>query len=254
MVLAAGACLLWLHLARQGFLNRLGEHGRLLGVLALLATPFLLIGVSYYPSDAERWLFLMPLLWLVIGLAWDQATPAPGPSPGRRIVAWDSPVCLGAIVLGLGTYNAAALLPDTLANRGLAGLKALAQVTTGDDLVISAAGLKGRINEFYLDRPIAAENLTVMGLVKAHGADLRGMQADLAGQIDRTLHAGRRVFVFGLIGERLEKQRGYPWTYIEHGYGPETFLDVLEHYEYDPISPPGREQVGIIRLGPKPGS
>jgi len=172
---------------------------------------------------------------------------------GARGIPWNSPILLAAIVIGLGTYNAAALLPDALANRGLAGLRELLKLTTRDDLVISPATVKSRINEFYLDRPIQAENLTVVALADEHGADLPGMQADLADRIDRALRGERRVFVFGLIGEGHEKQRNYPWTFLGHDYGPDTFLAVLEKYQYDPIALPNREHLGIIRLRPRVG-
>jgi hypothetical protein len=247
IVLVGGVFLLCAYLARRGFLTHLGKNRRLLLMLILLATPFLFIGVSYYPSDPERWLFLMPLLWLLIGLAWDQFDPG----PGRRTIAWDSPIVLAAIVIGLGTYNAAALLPETRANRNLVGLRELSKLSTHDDLVISPEGIRGRINEFYLGRPIQAENLTVMALVKGHGADLNGIQADLDDRIDRALQGGRRVFVFDLIGAGHEKQRGSPWANIGHDYGPDTFLAVLGKYPYDSIFPPNREQVGIVRLKPR---
>ncbi|MFI5459065.1 MAG: hypothetical protein ACHRXM_26860 [Isosphaerales bacterium] len=51
-------------------------------------------------------------------------------------------------------------------------------------------------------------------------------------------------------GEGHEKQRGYPWAHIEHDYGPDTFLALLEKYQYDAIYPPRPEHVGIIRLKP----
>ena len=241
--------LLYVHLARRGFLVHLREQGKLLWMLGLLAAPFALIGVYYYPSDPERWLFLMPALWLLIGLAWDQSRPA----PAWRKIGWGNPILLAAIVIGLGMYNAAALIPDAIANRSLAGLREISKLTTRDDLVISASGISGRINEFYVDHPVQAENLTVMALVKEHGADLDGMQADLAARIDRALERNRRVFVFDLIGEGHEKQKGYPWAFLEHDYGPNTFLDVLAKYGHDPVYPPNREHVGIIRLGPRVG-
>jgi hypothetical protein len=247
VVLVGGVFLLCSHLARRGFLTHLETNRGLLLMLVLLATPFLFMGLAYYASDPERWLYLMPLLWLLIGLAWDQYDPG----PGRRTIAWGSPILLAAVVIGLGTYNSAALLPDTLANRSLAGLRTLSKLTTQDDLVISPDEIRGPICEFYLDRPIQAENLTVMGLVKEHGADLNGMQAHLAHEIDRALQAGRRVFVFNLIGEGHEKQRGYPWSNIGHDYGPDTFLAVLEKYPYDPIDPPNRMHIGILRLKPR---
>lgn len=249
-LLVGGGALLCLHLARGGLLADVRSNGRLLMMLALLSIPFLLVGVYYYPSDVERWLFLMPALWLLVGLAWDQH----GPTAGRPIVALDSPILLGAMVIGLAGYNAAALLPEALADRRLAGLKELSERVAPGDLLISPAGVGGRIHEFYLDRPIRAENLTVMDLVKEHGADVHGLQANLAGRINRALEEGRRVFAFDLIGEGHEKQKGYPWSFIPDDYGPDTFLAVLERYPLDPIYPPDRDHVGIVRLGPRPRS
>jgi hypothetical protein len=248
LLLVGAGALLCLHLARGGLLADLRSNGRLLLMVALLSLPFLLVGVYYYPSDVERWLFLMPALWLLVGLAWDQHRPA----AARPIIGVDSPVLLGAMVIGLAGYNAAALLPEALADRRLAGLKKLSERVGPGDLLISPAGVEGRIHEFYLDRPIRAENLTVMDLVKEHGADVRGLQADLAGRIDRALEQGRRVFAFDLIGEGHEKQKGYPWSFIPDDYGPDTFLAVLEKYPLDPIYPPGRDRVGIVQLGPRP--
>jgi hypothetical protein len=248
--LLAGVTLLCVHLARRGLLSHLERNGRLMLMLALLVTPFLFMGVYYYPSDPERWLFLIPPMWLLVGLAWDQHDPA----PGRRIIAWDSPILLAVMVISLGTYNAASLVPDALKNRHLTGWRELSRITSRDDLVISPSGVESRISEFYLERPVEAEELSVVSMVKEHGADLHQMQADLADRIDRALERGRRVFVYGLIGEGLEKQRGYPWAFIEHDYGPDTFVDVLAKYEYDPIYPPNPEHVGIIRLRPRAGS
>jgi len=40
---------------------------------------------------------------------------------------------------------------------------------------------------------------------------------------------------------------------MEHDYGLDTFLVVLQEYGQDPICPPRREPAGIIRLTPKRG-
>ena len=37
-----------------------------------LALPFTAIGVYYYGSDSERWLFLMPAAWLILGADEDE--------------------------------------------------------------------------------------------------------------------------------------------------------------------------------------
>jgi hypothetical protein len=247
---ACGAIILFLHLARGGLLQERAKNNKLFLTLSLLATPFICMGLYYYPSDPERWLFLIPALWLLIGMAWDQYIPP----LGRQTIAWESPIVLAAIVFGLGAYNAAALLPGALRSRQLDSLRYLSRVTTPDDLVISPAGIGSRLLDFYLDRPIQGRDLSAWALSREHGADLKGIQADLAGQIDRTLQTGRQVFVFGFIGERLEKQRGHPWAHLLHDCGPETFRSVLDQYQYDLIYPSSREHISTVRLKPRVGS
>jgi hypothetical protein len=247
---ASGAIILLVYVGRGGLVCQWDKNRRLFLTLVLLATPFICVGIWYYPSDPERWLFLTPPLWLTVGMAWDQFIPP----LRRRSVVWESPIVLGAIVVGLGIYNAAALLPDALGSRALEGLRYLSKLTTRDDLVISPAGTSGRLMDFYLDRRIQGQDLTAWALSQKHGADLGGIQSDLAQQIDRALQQGRRVFVFGFIGERHEKHRGHPWAHMLHGCGPETFSSVLEQYRQDPIYPSTSEHIGTIRLEASIGS
>jgi hypothetical protein len=245
-ILVGGAALWCLHLARRNLADRSGGIGRVLLGLAVLGTPFVVMGVAYYPSDPERWLFLMPVLWLLVGLAWDR----PEASGPRRALSTDGPILLGVMVFGVGLYNAAAVLPEARSNRHLAGLRTLAEISEPDDLILSPGGVLNRMNAFYLDHPVRGEEVTVMALVKAHGADHRGLQADLAGRIDDALRGGRRVLVFNFIGERHRKQEGYPWNYVGHDYGPDTFLSVLDRFEQGVIAPSSPDREGIVRLRP----
>jgi hypothetical protein len=250
-VLWGGFLALCAYLASSGFLANLAQNRRILQLLALLVVPFTWIGIYYYPSDPERWLFLMPPWWLSIGLVWDQFDR----SPGRKIVQCGSPVLLGVIVLGMAAYNAAALLPATHAAPGLAGLRQLSRLTTDDDLVISPSGITGELNEFYLDRPIRAENLTLLALAEEHGPDIARMQADFAQEIDRALKRGRRVFVYGLNWEpREQRPTGYPWGSMKYDYAPDSFLGVLRLYARDTVQPRSRSTAGIVRLRAGPES
>lgn len=242
---AVAAAAAFAHVARHrrapGEPGRRGFHA----MTTLLAAPFVAMAAYYYPSDPERWLFLVPPLWLAVGLAWDGYSPA----PGAWLTVGRSRALLAAMVLLLGAYNAAAgLLPDVLRSRELAGFRSLARVTTPDDLVISPAGIKARVMEFYIGKPFEFENLTLMSLVRRHGGDTLEMQADLRSQVADALRGGRRTMVHNLIGEAHVKSEGYPWAHMPYGYGPETFTEVLKEFDAEPVVPAGPERTGTYRL------
>jgi hypothetical protein len=235
-------------MASRGLVGRIHQYRSLFLLLMLLALPFVVMGLAYYPSDPERWLFLMPLVWLVIGMVWDQYTPA----PDKWFTRGTSQILLALIVLGLGGYNAVVgLLPDVLANRNLAGIKKLAATTNPTDLVISPAGIRAAIYEFYLDKPLNFENLTLVSLEEKHQSHQEAMQADLCDRISQGLRTGRRVLVYNLIAEGHEKQRGYPWANLRYGYRPETFLEVLNKFDQETLVAPIPDHCGIIRLHQK---
>ncbi len=84
----ACAALLVALVAGRGLVGRRSRYLRLALFLTLLAAPVAALGVYYFPSDPERWLFLTPAFWLVIGLAWAEYAPPtgarltpPGPPP-----------------------------------------------------------------------------------------------------------------------------------------------------------------------------
>jgi hypothetical protein len=245
----AAAVTTFAYIARHGRPSKDSGRRGLFLMLALLAAPFIGMAGYYYPSDPERWLFLMPPFWLVVGLAWDGYAPAPHSwlSLGR------SRALLAAIVLCLATYNAiAGLLPDALRSRELAGFQGLARLTAPDDLVITPAGIKGQVLEFYLGKPFEFENLTLTSLVERHRGDHAGMQSDFRTRIADALRRGRRVFVHNLIGEGHVKNEGYPWSHFEHGHGPESFTEVLKEFDLEEVIPPRRDCTGTYRLNPAP--
>ena len=178
-VYAFSACvvvLLVLVIAARGFIQQLPHDRPLIAGLALMVIPFVVLGFGYYPSDPERWLFLMPPFWLVLGLIWDRYQPHPA--------AWlrrpTSQCLLAGVVVGLGVYNAAfGLFPDTQSSRYLTGLRELTKRTVPHDLVISPAGIKGTILEFYLGSAPDFENLRLTELVARYPSDPAAMSTEL---------------------------------------------------------------------------
>jgi hypothetical protein len=215
-------------------------------MLTLLAFPFVAIGIYYFPSDPERWLFLLPAVWLVIGIVWVEYIPVPRAVLDRS----RSILLLIAIVLALGLHNSLSkLLPEALENRDLSGLEELAKVASFGDLVITPSGIRGRIYEFFLSKPLEFENLTFVSLVNAYGANRTLMQNQLSFYITSALQYGRHVYVHNTFNEGHIKGQGSPWApFTEFDHGPETFLAVLEQFNPKTIVAPGQKHTGTYEL------
>ena len=109
-----------------------------------LVAPFAAIGVYYFPSDPERWLFLLPVVWLLIGLVWDRYLPS-----SRSLLTPSRSVALLLVLVGtIGCYNTfAKILPEAKHDRDLSGLQQLDAVASDQDLVISPSGITARVDE-----------------------------------------------------------------------------------------------------------
>ena len=207
------------------------------------------MGVAYYPSDPERWLFLTPAVWLALGLVWDAYDPPPGARLDHRRAA----ALLVASVVALGLFNAAfGLLPEARGNRTINGMKALAGQARPGDLVVSLSGLTHPVYGFYLGKPLACDNLVFMDLVKRYGADTAALKEAIRAEIRDRLARGGRVLVFGVQGERHVRGEGYPWSHVAHlGIGPETLAEALEPFDPTPLPGTGSDAVSIAALGPR---
>ena len=246
VVLALGGALFFA-VARRGLYQNLGRYRVVWLLSALLAAPYLVLGVCYYPSDPERWLFLTPLFWLVVALAWHEYRPTPG--------AWLSPVracwLLVAVVVALAAGNTLLKLwPDAHTNRDYTGMKALGQEAKAGDLVIGVSGKSEMEQEFILHERQEFDAFAIGDLMlRDHRTDVNGGQEELRTRIRAALAEGRRVLVFMLIDENLAPGRGYPWSFVaDDGYTPETILTVLREFDPEPVRPPTEECGGIYRL------
>jgi hypothetical protein len=238
------AGLLVVFVAGRGFLGDLGRYRWPALLLLLLVLPFVAIGLAYYPSDPERWLFLMPPVWLVLGVIWrdDRAGPDARPSPAvaRGLLL--------LVVLVMGSYNALfKLWPETRASRELDGLTELQRLTSSNDLVVADSGLRGVTEEFLLRRPLRCDVLALDRLMlEEHRRDVAACRADLRRQVADALARGRRVLVFGLLGEDLAEGRGYPWAHAQPlGYTPRSMLSVLEEFHPVPVVRADADHVGV---------
>jgi hypothetical protein len=244
--LAAGAITLFV--ARRGRRNGVGRDWRLGALLGLIVLPFVYMGVSYYPSDPERWLFLVPVVWLVVGLIWSNYDPP----AGARLDPAEARYTFVVLVALLGFYNVAVgLWPDSRHDRTLTGLIALDERTTKGDLVIAPRNFGGIYEEFVLKRRYRSEFVPLDLLMSEHGADVAGCKEELRHILATAFAQGRRVFVFDLLDEGHTAGRGYPWAWmLKDGYEPDTFIDILKQFDPEPLVPPGEDSAGIFVLRP----
>ncbi|MCS7044940.1 MAG: hypothetical protein NZO58_01160 [Gemmataceae bacterium] len=224
------------------------------GVLALaslVAIPFVGMGIAYFPSDPERWLFLVPIAWLVAGWIWaDYQPPAtawltPGVARGMLVV----------VVAGVAVVNVAVKLwPEARHNRERQGAVRLAAIVQENDLIIAPSQLSLTYQEFVIGRFLNAEILPLdMLMLHEQPHDVKAGQDILRQRVQSALAEGRRVFVTALLGEKLQPGRGYPWAWVEPaGYTPESVLGVLREFQVDEAVPATPEHTGTYRLRPQP--
>jgi hypothetical protein len=233
-------------LARRGSPQQRALEPRFIAALALLFVPYLIVGFAYYPSDPERWLFLLPVIWLVLGRIWDLYQPI----DGQVLTRSRSQRLLATLVMLLGLYNCVfGVLPEARANRNLEGMRHLIRYAAPADLVISPSGVTGPVLEFYLGRPPGFNNLKLDSLAMTSPHNPSRAQTELHDVIADALGRGQQVWVYDLIGEGHVKQQGFPWGHLPEGYGPETFLSVLDEFPVELVVPPSRVSVGLYRLG-----
>jgi hypothetical protein len=238
--------LLVLIIARRGFLQRIREYQALAAMSLLVVIPFTALGLMYFSSDPERWLFLMPVLWLWIGIVWQDYRPEANGWLSQRAVQW----ALAGIVLALGTYNILAKQwPASRHDRGLAGAQALSTIARPGDVVIAMNAIGPLYQEFVLSKPVAVEFEPLNLLIQEYPDAVRPCQEELRRRIRAALASGRRVLVLGLFDEGLTAGRGYPWALVfGQGYTPHTFLSVLQEFQPQSILESTSECPGIRQL------
>jgi hypothetical protein len=243
-LLAAG--LLVLAVARRGLVGRWRDYRWLVVLLAVFAIPFAGMGAMYYPSDSERWLFLLPAVWLVIGLAWAEHSP-----PANALLSRPRAVALLLLaVAALAAYNAGGKLwPESRDTPEREGLQFLAETTTAGDVVIASAPLDSPVTALVLGRRLPCRVIDLDSLMRSHGADVEACRADLRNRITNALASGRRVLAYGLLHEGLTAGRGYPWAHVLHlGYTPDRFLSVLDEFHPEPVTQLKGGRIGLYQL------
>jgi hypothetical protein len=258
-LLCAGALGIWVLVAvLMGLSGGLRSFARQspawYGGLALLTLPFVYLAFKYFPSDPERWLFLTPVVWLLLGLLWNECTSG---RPRAVIAGLVAALGLFNIVLGLlpeshGVYSAAfSMKPERYGYREWNGQKVLAATVEPGDLVISLGNVQGPSFDF-LGLSVPVENLVIDSLSQRYWDDAPTFQDQIRQPVNERLARGRRVLVYGFYGENNVKM-SWPWSLLP-GFtlGPEAVQAVLDEYRATTLRPATPYAWGVTRLDAMP--
>ena len=141
------------------------------------ALPYAAVGVAFFASDSERWLFLLPLAWMLAG---DGAAR----SPGRLRAGLLLGAGLLALSLGLG-------LPRAHDPSRRQRADAAAALMADGDLVVSPGHGWDEYVGFYSPRRV--ERFPMIYFCGALGGR-EAMTAELALRVERARQAGHRVY------------------------------------------------------------
>jgi hypothetical protein len=187
------------------------------------ALPYALVGIAFFASDNERWLFLLPPAWLAVAAGVER--------PRARRVALALAGALAALDLALGLP----LQRDASIRERAA---ALTELVSPHDLVVSPGHSWDEYIGFYQGVPIDHFPMIYFcGLLGGSSA----MRAELAHRVADARARGSRVFL-----ARVDEPEGADgWKELQlFGVTPSNVAELL---------PPGRRvQVapGLVRLDP----
>ncbi len=183
-------------------------------LLAAWITPLALFGVAFYPSDTERWIFVLPLLALALA-----------PAAGRAGLA-----VLGAIAL-LNFFSVE--LPQARDDSAPRRAAAVDRATRSRDLIISPG--HGWDELLGLASPAPARRWILIYYVGAERSAERAV-AKLRAEIAATFAAGGRPYVARLRDDT--DPRGFK-ELAQLGLPPEAVAALFRPYRPRPTAVPG---------------
>ena len=185
--------------------SRLGRLG-----VALWAAPTAALGVYYYGSDTERWIFLLPLLWLLVAAA-----------PPRRVALLLAALCVWNL--------AVEVVPDAVRSTERDQAAAAGAPLEDGDLVIGPGHGWDEYVGFYEGKAVRMIPLAYFAGATGSAA---GALTAMDGEIDRALAAGRHVYaarVF-LPGER-DRTDGWKELALFHLGRAEVQAELVGRYQ-----------------------
>ena len=185
------------------------------GVFAL---GIVVIGVGFFPSDTERWVFLMPACWAAAGLALEHWKP-PAFAAAVVVVAVFSGLTFAQTIRPLALDSS---IPDRV--------RALDQVLVDSALVISPSGDWGDYISYYSNRPV--EQLGLLTLGQRFREDPTSYYAELDRHVERARAEHRQVVVLRVL-DPTESARLSPWQELDlMGFSRDDVKQWLGRYRW----------------------
>jgi hypothetical protein len=238
-VYLAGGWLVWRGRSAFGALPR--PAACVLGACLAFAAVQATLGVYYFGSDSERWVFLAPLVWVGLGVA-AAALPWQG-----RAGAFAGVAALAAANLVLGIWPSAT--DGSVEQRVLAFDRA----TGGDALVVTPG--HDWLSYYTLYRPEAEGRVEVVSLINLalkRPDDADGLLADVARRAERAREAGRPVVLVRVLDPK-ESPLEDPWQGLGHlGMPFEKVRAWAKRYEWDTFRLDEPRRTQAWRLKPAP--
>lgn len=199
LVVATG----WLGWQGARFRRQLSPEGRTL-LLALIPFTALqtLLGVWYFGSDSERWIFIMPVVWLAIG-----AIVATLPVR-KQVIAATGVAILGAVNLCTGIGP---LATDHSTEERVRVLVDHAEMPT---LVITPGHDWLSYLSFYAPDARHVEVMSLFALARKHEGNADALFREVTARMDDANRQGRSVLLIRVLDPQ-ENFREDPWQLLE---------------------------------------
>ena len=181
--------------------------------------PFALMGIYYFPSDTERWVIILPAVWLLIGLA---VAAAPANKFSRDISVLAVAVILLALVNGIG-----AIIParNIRQNALYTVVQSIDRSIGEHDLVIIAG--RAWNCDLYLDYFHNQRNhFSLAAATMYTPIDMAALMQSLNDQISQAEKRGAALWLYGDL--RSAGQEEQVWQRATHiNISREDFLTAL---------------------------
>jgi len=187
-----------------------------LSVFVLLEVAF---GVYFYPSDTERWIFILPVIWLVLAAHLSLLDVR-----RRRIAA-------AGLALMFAINLVQAIWPAATDSAPKDRVQALDAVLPRDALAVTPGQDWLDYYRYYTSRDLDSLDLVVMAI--QHGGDPAGFYAKLDAGIAAARRAGRSVVMIRIL-DPTENYRRSPWPDLDAlGYPAERIRLWAQRYQWE---------------------
>jgi len=208
------------------------RYRRWLTLLPLWLLPQAALGTYYFGSDTERWLFVWPVVWLLIAMVSGTLMRRPW---FPRLAGW---VLGGMVSVNLAVRIYPLASDDTVIRQ----TQALSAVVSEDDWILEPGQSWVKYYTYYTGRSFRA--LSLWDLAGLHGGNTEALLQDLEDRLDAAFREGTRVFVACIL-DPDENRRRTPWQdLVRLGYDLSKIDAFFARYPAQPVvlleNPPTR--------------